>query len=388
MPFFIKDALFNNKTDIPLRWIRKQQRENGCTVVWISATADEIFEGWLSSSYFLGNDYYFIPKDYSYVSATHWFEKKQGIDLVNHLLANTTDKILYFAQNQERFEELHNNFGDIADYIGGKELRRKLDFLSEPSKIIQNERFSKRLLVSSSVIDNGVNLKDISLKHIITELFDPIEAIQCIGRKRPIDPSDTCSFYFMNHSKQSIETRYRNTCKRFELPQYFKKDKTSFMKDLETGKIDARVLSDNPAFVFDKYGKIILNQAVYKCMEVEFEMLTQMKKRTYKAVYNDILGPDISKVLKELSITLMPTYRANLITYLNSIVGKKLFKEEQKELESHFREATFKDRTFGLKTTNRYLEKEAINFCITSKQESASAGGHRKDTYWIVSPIL
>ena len=37
------------------------------------------------------------------------------------------------------------------------------------NEIVQNERFECRMLFTTKVLDNGVNLKDKAIKHIIVE---------------------------------------------------------------------------------------------------------------------------------------------------------------------------------------------------------------------------
>lgn len=74
-------------------------------------------------------------------------------------------------------------------------------------QITQSERFDCRFLFTTKVLDNGVNLKDKSIKHIIIEMPDIIEFIQCLGRKRICDAQDTIKLYFL-FDFGSIAARY------------------------------------------------------------------------------------------------------------------------------------------------------------------------------------
>ena len=52
------------------------------------------------------------------------------------------------------------------------------------SELVSNEKFSCKVLVSTSVIDNGVNIKDDRLCHIVIDNPDYTTFIQMLGRKR------------------------------------------------------------------------------------------------------------------------------------------------------------------------------------------------------------
>lgn len=64
------------------------------------------------------------------------------------------------------------------------------------------------MLFTTKVLDNGVNLKDKAIKHIIIEQSDMVEFIQCLGRKRVQSPDDTITLYFLS-SVCSIAGRYK-----------------------------------------------------------------------------------------------------------------------------------------------------------------------------------
>lgn len=58
-------------------------------------------------------------------------------------------------------------------------------------QITQNACFGCQMLFTTKVLDNGVNLKDKAIKHIIIEQTDMVEFMQCLGRKRVQSPDDT-----------------------------------------------------------------------------------------------------------------------------------------------------------------------------------------------------
>lgn len=62
-------------------------------------------------------------------------------------------------------------------------------------RIINYGNFKERVLITTSVIDNGVTIKDTALKHIVVHSLDAVSTIQMIGRKRK-DVDETTNYYF------------------------------------------------------------------------------------------------------------------------------------------------------------------------------------------------
>ena len=71
-------------------------------------------------------------------------------------------------------------------------------------------------MFTRNVLDNGVNLTDRTIKHIIIEQTDLIDFIQCLGRKRVQDEEDTITLYFLRNIS-SIAARYGKLQKEIQL---------------------------------------------------------------------------------------------------------------------------------------------------------------------------
>ena len=74
--------------------------------------------------------------------------------------------------------------------------------------------------------------------------------------------------------------------------------------------------------------------------------------------------------------------KETLSDYLSSIVGKKLFKEDQNELKNKFKEVGLKDRTMGINTLNGKLMDMALDYKIISKRVKEKGELY---TVWIVT---
>lgn len=75
------------------------------------------------------------------------------------------------------------------------------------------ECFGARALISTSVIDNGINIKDKNLKHVVIQSLDPVSMIQMVGRKRLL-PGEMVHVYIMVPSTEKQYVSELNTIKR------------------------------------------------------------------------------------------------------------------------------------------------------------------------------
>ncbi|MBR0290382.1 MAG: hypothetical protein IJQ82_15530 [Selenomonadaceae bacterium] len=60
------------------------------------------------------------------------------------------------------------------------------------------------MLIATSVLDNGVNLKDSTIKHVVIDMLDQTEFIQMLGRVR-ISGNATVNLYVRQYSDETIE---------------------------------------------------------------------------------------------------------------------------------------------------------------------------------------
>ena len=118
-----------------------------------------------------------------------------------HVLSYNKDSLI------EKISSNHNKDSKWLIFVKSKKdgeyLQEKLsqknisvEFISSESKnstntayqqIIKKCKFDTDVLISTAVIDNGVNLFDISIKNIVISIFDYTSFIQMLGRIRPLD---------------------------------------------------------------------------------------------------------------------------------------------------------------------------------------------------------
>ena len=79
--------------------------------------------------------------------------------------------------------------------------------------LVQDKRFTTQGALANKAIDNGIDLKDKSLKHIILlNQFDHVQIQQMVGRKRfdVDDENDRLTVWFTTEKKPVLSNTYKN----------------------------------------------------------------------------------------------------------------------------------------------------------------------------------
>ena len=197
--YFFKDSFFNKTTTIILDWLLKPHPDK--IIIFASATPEVIF-GCIAKEDF--NFSYEIPCDYSYIKDIYFYNSD---DDLKNILKNIPpqEKAIYFG----------GKASDSAIFSSGirgakfvcSQNNREFKKYSDKKTYNQNtdkQKFLCKILMTTTVLDNGVNVKDDSVKHIITDLTDDISIIQCIGRKRVLSDTDRVTLYFRTFPKKQI----------------------------------------------------------------------------------------------------------------------------------------------------------------------------------------
>ena len=94
------------------------------------------------------------------------------------------DKWLLFVDDKNLGKELAKQLGKEKVVFISAENKRDRDQSDTVSEIVVNEKSNKQYLIATSVLDNGINLKDCQLRNIILMADTETEFIQMLGRKR------------------------------------------------------------------------------------------------------------------------------------------------------------------------------------------------------------
>ena len=151
-----------------------------------------------------------MPTDYSYINPCVYQELEDIVDGINKSAPD--DKWLIFAESKEKGQKLLERLLEQEDL--SKSGVRFLHADNKTSKenaeiyhqLIHEESFDCRILIATTVIYNGINIKDRQLKHIVLPFTTVPVAKQLIGRKR-MQKGERVSVYFPVVSKGKVTKR-------------------------------------------------------------------------------------------------------------------------------------------------------------------------------------
>lgn len=203
--FFVEDSLFNAKTGLLLKSVLNESPD----AVWIflSATLDgsedllltaadkvqpnNLIDANLNKVVF--RDHCIVYKN-NHQSAVYTPSFFRGIDDLMPVINRTAgEKWLIFISSIQRGKALQQRIK--------KETGRKAVFLSSENKagkrwemLSAEERYDEDVLIATKVLDNGVNIRDEDVRHIVIPFCDQTEFMQMLGRRRTHEGERVCLY--------------------------------------------------------------------------------------------------------------------------------------------------------------------------------------------------
>lgn len=213
--FFLEDARFNYTN---LMVLEKLLRLRNCKRVFLSATGQNI-QNFIFQSLvdrmemnhgFLKNNVIMYEKEKSISKIDKIFAFEDFTELINKI---SIGKTMVFVDTIQRGKEIINLLKDnkiscelINSEIVKRPNRKQKEIIDE---IIQKERFEAvQCLVTTTVLDCGVNVKDHQVKNIV--LFNLFEdsIIQCLGRRRfSVDEKEGINVFLYNESENELRAK-------------------------------------------------------------------------------------------------------------------------------------------------------------------------------------
>lgn len=206
--YFFSDSTFNTNTELSYRWI-KNRKFHSC-LIFMSATikrikkyiyedlcikSNEHKKSLMSVNIKRGNitinpsrkvyEYDVIP-DYSYINFHILDDTKEIIEQVK----NKKGKWLIFVDNIKKGNDINQllvESGIDSIFIDARWINGSMDLIDTVNNIANNEHFKQQVVISTSVMDNGISIKDMNLKNLVIMADTREEFIQMLGRKRYIE---------------------------------------------------------------------------------------------------------------------------------------------------------------------------------------------------------
>lgn len=209
---------------------------------------------------------------------------------------------------------LTEKLGKDATFINSKSKLSKDHDGEIYSEIISTERFSCKVLISTSVLDNGVNIKDASVQNIVIFSSDQTQFLQMLGRKRILG-SEPVNLYL-----------YSSNVKEFTDKLHIVNDQIKFIYQFK----------NNPSLLLNQQfnslklmkGLIYFNQNLMPCINNLAKKKLYNLKLFYEEAIRDfqLMGKEafIKKQLKWLNLE--KSYSSTLwLNYLDNDKNKKEF---------------------------------------------------------------
>ena len=411
--YFLQDALFNQDINYLLDAIKIKLRNS--IKIFISATFDETAKYFdfiesgikigLEQSVFYDNQLgiykellypkripvkqwnYSINFDYSHIKVKYFSDFQEIIDLVNR--DTTGEKWLIFVSRKQEGEFLKNNIKDSI-FVYSEEQRSK-ETAEQLNLITKNNCFPSKCLISTKLLDNGVNLVDSQLTHIVISTIDKTEFLQMLGRKRLIPGSSEFNLYIQTKSKKAFSGYLHLNINRIVKSYYtFKENYCSFLEEYYSTPQKMELICK---YYYFSQGKLEPNKAA-------FAKLYNLKSFCEKIIEQfDKIG-ESAFIIEQLSwLGLESTFdktnyvnaektkenRNELNEFLASITGKTLDANQQIYFRKNFLDLVTvlygkfcrMDRLPGLNVINKKLEEIGSSYIVSSQKLN-------KSTNWLI----
>lgn len=142
---------------------------------------------------------YCWPQDYSFVDLHFFRDLKEIKGLIE---ANPSEKFLVFVDSRDRGQEFARDLGSRATYLDAASKGTKT-----MTKLLKDNTFETQVLITTKVLDCGVNVWDEKLRNVVVMSDDRVSMVQMLGRKRR-KPSERVNLYVCDMNPKVIAKRY------------------------------------------------------------------------------------------------------------------------------------------------------------------------------------
>lgn len=136
----------------------------------------------------------------------------KAIEMIRDILDNTSDKVMYYLDDRDKLGkiamQLREKYKDdiLLCYGGCHKIYSIPD--NDLDKCLINGKIAGRCILTTRILDNGVDIFDDDLKHVIIDMNEAETIIQAIGRKRTKTPLNV---YINEVDKRSIRNWIKQT---------------------------------------------------------------------------------------------------------------------------------------------------------------------------------
>lgn len=269
--YFLSDSQFNKFTDLSFNYIMKQSQ---AVKIFMSAT-DQHIRKYIETLYpSITPLTYEIAHNYDYLDIT-MVNKPVTITEIIDKYINHNLKIIVFEHSAEKAWNLFQQYKDNAIFCCGSSCAHYKWTQTHEAEDIQQmlctERFDKNLLITTTALDAGFNIRDPQLHAIIVDVPDIDTMQQCIGRKRIIDSNDYVNVYIKNITNQKLNGFKSSFQKDIEMADYLSAHSEKKLVQKYVRQYDkSGIIYDD----FENHKKI--NPLMYQKRKNDIEIISEM----------------------------------------------------------------------------------------------------------------
>ena len=154
--------------------------------------------------------FYYLPRNYQYLNFQRTYLEIK--DLIPEI-EKSNNKWIIFINSNSQAEEFKVALSKKVDckFISRKSINEDEQAREEYDYIIENETFRPKVLIATSVIDNGINIKNDNIKeekdkvlNIVVDATNRTQFLQMIGRVRASE-NDTINLYVKDYSIDDLK---------------------------------------------------------------------------------------------------------------------------------------------------------------------------------------
>lgn len=346
--YFLADSDFNSLTNISLMKIMGTTR---AIKVFMSATNQYIQEKIIKR---LQNRYrndltvaqkvfiYNMNKSSTMIRNIIGFESFER-DLMDKII-DSQDKWLIFvksiSQGREMYYSLTKQLKDNVIFLDRESADEGTENQKQTFKVlIEEELIYQKVVISTCLLDNGINLRDKQLKNIVCFEDDPVEIVQMIGRKRSICFDDYFDLYLINESNQSLSVSYCNAIarkKKFisvkkDIEEYHELNPRHYLNTKEG--VEYRNMSYYHPYAFDYYFNYLGYSKV--CREIKNINELRIAESPFDVKVNWVLNKVGSTILGKMTTSNQLSVE-KFINSIESLIGEEFaYKSKRDKINFH-----------------------------------------------------
>lgn len=352
----------------------------------VSGNADEIIVEFHEGFFNGGRIFQYQQQPVFHVHDVRYFRNVDEIvEKINE--DKSGEKWMIFVNNKIEAKKIKENLEKNFLYVDADEK----DDNPVKRQIVKNSKFEERVLITTKVLDNGINLKDKNLKNIVLLTTEKTEFIQMLGRKRFEKGEGGVHLFLMARGTQYfnfiLARKIRpmvNFIGEIQKDSRFRQER---MDDADFYEFCQKMaIIENGVITVSKAAKEKIHLTQNFCEE----MLEKLRENPHALVLEQLSWIGQEKDFQEDFYLESSGRKKNwqkIFDFMDEARGKKMDKSEQEVFRSKFAELA---QEYGIKLTdrnsrlagkakiNQFCEMEGLPFCVEAVNNSR---------FWLIKEV-